>query len=490
MPNVVVIGGGIAGLATAFRLQQDSLQQEANSLRGEFGEPLTCHLVESTSRFGGKVVTDQVDGFVVEGGPDAIIPHKPWGMQLISELGLDDRLLPSKDERRGAFVLHEGRLERIPDGLLLLAPSNWGEFLRSPLLSWPAKLRFALERIVPPQQSVDDESLADFVRRRLGAGALWNLAEPLLAHIHVANIERMSLRATYPRLAALEAKYGSIQRGVSAMRTQHRAAGVTTSPPPVFWALKGGMSELVSALVARLDPATQHLACRVHKICRAENKQSYRVTLDGLDDGRQELEADAVVLATPAYAASDLVADLDPALAAKLRSIPYVSMATLSLGYRRADVGHPMDGFGFFVPRRPQRGGQSHAVLACTWTSTKFDQRAPEGMALLRVFLGGAGNEDLLELDDGEIIHAVKRDLATMMGLDAEPRMTRLYRWPQGYPQYEVGHLERVSTLETALPPGVFVVGSAYHGVGLPDCIRSATEVAQQISIYLNRRPG
>ena len=286
-------------------------------------------------------------------------------MELIRELGMEDRLLPSNDQQRGTFVLNKGRLEDLPEGLQLLVPSDWRSFLRSPLLSWPAKLRFAAERWVPPRRADGDESVADFVRRRLGSGALHGLAEPLLAHIHVADIERMSLRATYPRLAALEDRHGSLSRGVATLRGQQ--------PPrpaaPVFWSLRGGLAELVDTLVDRLDPATRQTDCKVDRLTRtASDGRRFAVHLA---DGRT-LATDAVVLAAPAQAAGDVVAELAPELAAQLRQISYVSMATLSLGYRRADVAHSLQGFGFFVPRHEQR-----RVLACTWTSTKFDHRAP-----------------------------------------------------------------------------------------------------------------
>ncbi len=472
MPDVVIIGGGIAGLATAYRLQQDAPGAD---------RPLGVRVVESAPRFGGKIVTDREEGFLIEGGPDSIIPQKPWALELIRELGIGDRLLGSNDARRGTYVLHAGRLAALPDGLQMLAPESWRGFLRSPLLSWPGKLRFALEGLVPKRRGEGDESVAGFVRRRLGEEALWGLAEPMLAHIHVADVERMSLRATYPRFAELEARHGSLRRGAAMLRAKQRAAGGSEKPAgPIFWSLRGGLGELVDALVKALDPASR-LAGRTAVGLRRADGDAGDGAGDGggyivrLDDGR-ELAADAVVLATPADAAAELVAGLDAELARKLRAIRYVSMATVSFGYRRADVAHPLDGFGFFVPRREGR-----RVLACTWTSTKFDHRAPEDAALLRVFLGGAGHEELLDAGDDALLRAVSEDLRAIMGLDAEPILARLYRWPRGYPQYDVGHLERLRELETRLPPGLALAGSAYHGVGLPDCVRSGAAAAGRI---------
>ena len=255
MPDVVIIGGGIAGLATAYRLQQDVADADP---------PLRVRLFESAERFGGKIVTDREDGFVVEGGPDSIIPQKPWALDLIRELGLGDELLPSNDSRRVPRVLHRGKLEPLPEGLQLFGLGRWRDLRRSPLLSWPAKLRFAAERWVPARRDGGDESVADFVRRRLGEGALWSLAEPMLAHIHVADVERMSLLATYPRFAELEARYGSLTRGGSSMGKAATRAGRQApeqTAAPVFWTLEGGFqrSHLKFAILAqRLDQRCDH----------------------------------------------------------------------------------------------------------------------------------------------------------------------------------------------------------------------------------------
>lgn len=468
MRHVVIIGGGIAGLTAAYRLQTEAAGK------------LSWQLLEASPRLGGKIVTERVDGFTLEGGPDSVISQKPWALELMRELGLGNRLLASNDDRGGTWVLRRGSLVPLPAGLGLLSPERWGEFLSSPLLSWPAKLRFALERWVPPRRGEGDESVADFVRRRLGERALWSLAEPVLAHVHAADVERMSLRATYPRLAELEARYGSLHRGVAVLRASQGATG--KKDDPVFWTLKDGLQELAEALVARLDPAALSTGRRAVGLSRAGHGWTVR-----LDDGRK-LDAGAVVLATPASVAAELVEKTDPESAGRMRTIRYASMATLSLGYRASDVAKVPGGFGFFVPRRERR-----SVLAGSWTSTKFDHRAPEGHALLRIFLGGAGGKagrrrrrpyvgpQVLDLDDEALVSTVRAELRSILGVTAEPMLARLSRWPAGYPQYDVGHLERVREIEAALPPGLRVAGSAYHGVGLPDCVRSGTEVAKQI---------
>ncbi len=464
MHDVVIIGGGIAGLATAYRLQAAAAADQ----------PIRYRLIERSPRFGGKIATERIQGFVIEGGPDSVIPQKPWALELMRELRLGERLMPSNDDRSGLWVLHQGRPEPLPAGLALLCPESWGEFFHSPLLSGREKARFALERLVPRRRGGGDESVADFVRRRLGSGALWGLAEPVLAHVYASDLERMSLRASYPQLAEMESRYGSLHRGVAALRAKNRSAGDAKSA--MFWTLRDGMEEMVASLIERLDPALLVAGRRAVSLSRTED--GWAVDLDG----GSALEARSVVLATPAEAAAVLIAGSGAThLAEVLWRIRCVSMASVSLGYRAADVEGLPGGFGFFVPRR-----ESRQVLAGSWTSTKFDHRAPEGFALLRIFLGGAsGNaeqtERVLELDDDALVSAVREDLRSMMGLAARPTLARVTRWPRGYPQYDVGHLERVRDLEAALPPGLFVAGSAYHGIGLPDCVRSGTRAADRI---------
>ena len=465
MHHVVIIGGGIAGLTAAYRLQTDA------------ADKLSWQLIEAGPRLGGKIVTERTGGFTIEGGPDSVIAQKPWALDLMRELGLDDRLLPSNDSAGGVQVLRRGRLVPLPAGMLLLSPESWRKLFRSSLLPWPAKLRLALERWVPRRDADGDESVADFVRRRLGEGALWSLAEPVLAHVHAADIEMMSLEATYLKLAELERRYGSLHRGVAALR----AAKTTTGP--TFWTLKEGLAELADALARRLEPASLTTGRRATRLRRAGGGWTV-----SLDDGR-EVDAGAVVLATPAAAAAELFGDRDSNLAARLRAFRCASMATLSLGYRVDDVAAVARGFGFFVPRSERRALPAGAVLAGSWTSAKFDHRAPPDRALLRIFLGGAGGEAILELGDDALIRAVRDDLRAILGLAAEPVMTRLNRWPSGYPQYDVGHLERVREVERALPPGLFVAGSAYRGVGLPDCVKSGSEAARQI-LAKRRGPG
>lgn len=463
MWDVVVIGGGITGLATAYELRK---------LAAADGRELRVGVVEGAPRLGGKIVTEADGGFLLEGGPDSFLVHKPWALELVRELGLEARLVAADAEPRTTYVVHRGRLVALPMGMQLLVPRQWGSLLRSPLLSWGAKLHLLLERWRPPRRCDDDESVADFVRRRLGSEVLERVAEPLLAHIHVADVERMSLRATYAPLAELEERYGSLTRGVQALRRRVPASA------PLFLALRGGMGELIAELAGRLPPESLRLGRPARALEALPG--GWAVHLDGGD----ALTTTAIVLAVPAFAAGDLLEPYDAALAQRLRAIRYVSLATLSLGYRRAEVGHPLAGYGFFVPR-----GEKRTVLAATWTSSKFAGRVPDGgHVLMRLFLGGALGEEVLAEDDATLAARARDDVRDLLGIRAAPVLERLYRWPRGYPQYEVGHGERVRAIETALPPGLAVAGSAYHGVGLPDCIRSAREAARASFAALGAR--
>lgn len=439
-------------------------------------------LIEAASRLGGKIVTDHRAGFIIEGGPDSFLTQKPWALELCRELGLQDRLMPTNDEQREVYVLSDGTLHPLPDGVMLVVPTKFWPFVTSPLLSWTGKLRMGMDLFIPPRTEEGDESLASFVRRRLGEEALVKIAEPLMAGIHSADAEKLSLQATFPRFARIEQKYGSLIRGMLAARARRDAgAGRPTSQSTPFVTLQGGTAKLVDALEARLEASALCLGRRAVQVDRTRGGR-YIVRLG---DGA-EVQADAVILATPAPMTATLVADLNPALAAGLRTIRYVSTATISLGYRRSDVDHPLNGFGFLVP-----GREGRRISACTWVTTKFDARAPEDHVLLRVFVGGAGREDYVELDDAEMREMVQEELDDVMGLTAAPVLTAIYRWPEGRPQYDVGHLERVDELERACDPGLLLAGSAYRGAGLPDCIRSGREAARRaFNDYQFRKAG
>jgi oxygen-dependent protoporphyrinogen oxidase len=463
-PHVVVIGGGIAGLAAAY-----ALQERARAI----GSPLVCTLVEARQRLGGVILTERVDGFVIEAGPDSLLTQKPWGLELCQRLGMSHRLIGTNDQQRKIYILWGGQLHPLPEGLMLIVPTRVGPLLRSPLLSWFGKLRMGLEYFLPPRRSNGDESLAGFVRRRLGREALEKIAEPLLAGIYAGLAHDMSLLATFPRLRELEVAHGGLIRG---MLAQRRAMN-RQHPPALFMAPRGGMGEIVEALSMRLDRVTIRLGERVQAVvpqgAGKTPSQGYAVHLEHTPP----LHAAAVVFATPAYATAQLIEGFHPRLAEALRAIPYVSSATISLAYRRTDVPHPLDGFGFLVGRHERR-----RITAATWTSTKFSHRAPAGHILMRSFVGGVGHEDLVGLDDAALIRLVGAELGEILGITTAPLLARVYRWARANPQYLVGHLERVDAMEQMLAPypGLFLTGSAYRGVGVPDCIHQGFQMAER----------
>lgn len=465
--HVVIVGGGIAGLATAYYLQQQARARN---------QALTYTLVEREPVFGGKITTDAGDGFVIEGGPDSFISQKPWAWQLCHELGLQDRLVGTNDDRRKTYILHRGRLRPLPDGVMLIIPTRFAPFALSPLISPWGKLRMGLDLFIPSRSGDEDESLADFIRRRLGQEALDKIAEPLMAGIYVADPEQLSLQSTFPRFRQLEKKYGSLIKG---MLAQKRAAANGQAPArpqlSLFMTLRGGLAELVDAIVARLDgellPGQAVTALDFDRT----GLGPYRVHLSG----GQTRRADAVVLALPAYLAAGLLEPHQPALAGQLRTIRYISTATVSLAYNRSEIDHPLDGFGFVVPK-----SEDCRLMACTWVSTKFDHRAPGDQVLLRAFVGGYKHEALAHLGEAKLAALVREELARIMGIDARPTRQRVYRWPRGNAQYDVGHLDRVAALEDtarAHLPGLYFTGSAFRGVGLPDCIHQGQQTAQKL---------
>jgi oxygen-dependent protoporphyrinogen oxidase len=467
--DVAIIGGGIAGLSTAYYLQQVT-QSDPHTP--------TVIVFERDARPGGKIVTDRSDGFVIEGGPDAFITQKPEAYQLCRALGLGDRLIGTNDGRRKVYVLAGGRLHTLPEGVRLVAPTRLAPFLRSSLISPLGKLRMGLDLLLPGRPAPGDESLAAFVRRRLGREALDKLGEPMLAGIHVGDPARLSLQATFPQLAELERRHGSLIRGTRARRPAPPAPG---APATMFLALRAGMADLPAALAAHLGPAVLRTGVGVVRMVRTGpgDAAAYRLQLSS----GEQVMARQVVIATPAPIAAGLVAAAAPDLAVALRAIRYVSSATISLGYRAADLPHPLDGFGFVVAAHERT-----RLLACTWTSTKFNERAPQDHVLLRAFVGGAHHEELVDLPDAALLTVVREELRAILGLTALPVVSRIFRWPRANPQYDVGHLERVARIESlaAALPGLYLTGSAYRGVGIPDCVRAAKATATRVAAALD----
>jgi protoporphyrinogen/coproporphyrinogen III oxidase len=455
-----IVGGGITALAAAYR---------ATELARERGVELDLKVIEARARLGGTIASERVDGFLVEKGPDSFLSEKPWALALCRRLGIESQLVRTDDRFRKVFVWFRGRLHPLPDGFQLLAPTQLLPFATSSLFSWPGKLRMAMDLVVA-RGSGDDESLGAFVRRRLGREALERVAQPLVAGIYTADPDDLSLAATMPRFLEVERRHRSIILGLRRALKAAPQPGTSGARWSLFVTLAEGMEAMVRTLAVRLPDSSVVLNQRVASVER--NGARWRLaTTEGT-----RFDADHVILAGESHGAARLLRYVDPTLATLLGEIDYAGAATVSLGYRRADVPHALDGFGFVVPRT-----EGKTVLAGTFSSVKYPGRAPAGHVLLRCFVGGALNAGALADDDATLIGRARGELRDALGVTAEPVLTRLSRWPASMPQYRVGHLARVETIErrVAALPGIRVAGGAYRGVGIADCVRSGEAAAE-----------
>ena len=447
--RVAVVGGGIAGLAAARRLESAA-------------RDVDVVLVESGDVLGGKIRTERVDGFVIEAAPDSFLSRKERGVGLCEELGLGDQLIGRRLENPRSFVRRGRDLHPLPEGLTGMIPTNLDALERSALLSDEGKTRFAAEVDVPAASGSEDESVASFVTRRFGREAYDGLVEPLMTGIYGGDGELLSLRATFPQLRVLELEHGSLLRSL-------QAHSVTGDRPP-FVSLRGGMDTLVAALVASLGRTRLLLGRPSQRILARAGGYDVELT-----DG-ETIRADGVVVATPAFVTAALLDALDADLAAAHAEIPYASSVVVTLAFSAQDVA-ARDGYGYVIPR-----AESRDVLACTWSSQKWEGRAPNGDVLVRIYAGRFGGRDLTLDSDSELVALAREEMA-LLGVTADPALIRIQRWPLGMPQYVLGHLERLERIEGALGKqhGLAVAGAAYRGVGIPDCIRSGETAAESV---------
>lgn len=460
MTRIAIIGGGISGLAAAFAIEEHR--------RG--GGDVDYVLYESSTRLGGVLRTEYIDGCVVEAGPDSFITEKPWAADLCRALGLGDQLIGSNDADRKTYILTNGRLVVIPDGLMFMVPTKILPTGLSPLFSWKAKLRMTQELFHPPRAVDHDESVADFVERHYGAEMVDRLADPLLSGVYGGEAASLSVRAVLPRFAEMERTHGSLGRAMLAagkkMPTGPRQPALT-----LFTSLKNGMQHLAETVVSRLTPTALLTNAPVQAV--QHEADSWMVSA-----GMQSDEFDSVIIALPAPAAAQVLGIVSPELSAELGAIQYSSSITVGLGYDRGVRQSLPPGFGFLVPR-----SEGKKLLAATFVHNKFPHRAPQDRALLRCFFAGKNAEDVWPLSDDRIIGIVRNELQQILGVRAEPVFARLYKWKSAMAQYGVGHLERLDRMERLRQqlPGLALAGNAYRGIGVPDCVRSGRDAAKQL---------
>jgi oxygen-dependent protoporphyrinogen oxidase len=459
MKRVAIVGGGISGLSAAFALEK--------LRRG--GASLEYVLFESSPRLGGVLVTERVDGCLIEAGPDSFLTEKPWASDLCREVELGDQLIGSNDADRKTYILVKGKLVEIPNGLVFMVPTKITPTVLSPLFSAGTKLQMAREWFHPPRKADADETVASFVERHYGSEMVDRLADPLLSGVYGGEASQLSVRAVLPRFAEMEATHGSLGRAMLAARKKMAQASKAPARP-LFTSLKDGMQQMVDAVVSRLPASALQPSAPVQLVQRQNG--GWVVSAGYASD-----QFDAVIVATPAQAAAELLGMTSAELASELRGVQYSSSVTVNLGFDRTVRASLPPGFGFLVPR-----SEGKRMLAATFVHNKFPHRAPEDRALLRCFVGGARNEQILRASDEEILRIVREELGQIIGLTAEPLFVRVYRWKGAMAQYGVGHLERLQRIESLLQqhPGLSLAGNGYRGIGVPDCVRSGTAAANK----------
>lgn len=467
-----MIGGGITGLVAACRLR-------------ELDSTINVVLYEAADRLGGILQTENGDGYLIERAADMFTTREPWARELCERIGFADQLIPTNSGYRGAYVVHRGRLQRVPQGFVLMRPTEIGPTLTTPLLSWRGKLRLLAEPLVRRRTDPADESLASFATRRLGREAYTNLIQPLIGGIYTADPERLSMQATMEQFVAMEREHGSLIRATWRQREGGKSTVRETGARySTFVAPRDGMASLIQHLASRLPEGTIRLNRSVRELAPAEGNL-WRVRSAGPPDANGSTPADAsdelfdgVIVATPAPAAAKLLGPIDAVLASDLGRIPYAGVTVAVLVLNKSDVPHALDAFGYVTPQAEHR-----KVLAVSFGSLKFAGRAPDDQVIMRVFIGGALQSELADLPDEQIKAITREELRELMGVVTEPLLWKIVRWKGAMPQYHVGHLQLVEKIEAAAErwPNLELAGNAYRGVGIPYCVRSAEEAAARL---------
>lgn len=467
MKKVVIIGGGVAGLGAAYRIKQAS----------EAGADVEAVLLEKDHVTGGKVKGENPEGYVIDGGPDCFLTQKPAVRRVAAQIGIDGDLLPSDESRKRTWILAGGKLHELPDGVMMMVPTKFWSFATTGLFTWPGKVRMAMDLVIPKKEP-GDETLASFVRRRLGRECLDRLAEPLVGGVHASDPETMSLAATFPRFLEMEQEHGSLIKGFVAarlkmekMKREAKKSG-RERKSTFFTSFKNGMHELPAALTEACGRDSVHTGVRVTELARSGQGWVVK-TSDG-----ESIACDAVIVATEGYVAAELVGPLSEEVGEALGAIPHTSSATVSLAFDASTIGIDTDAFGVLVPL-----AEGRSIMAATYSSTKWPGRAPEGKVLMRGFVGGPHNQEVLEFSDDELVELVMSEFRAILGVKGDPLLKRVYRWERGMPQYTLGHLERVALVDewVSQTAGIALAGGAYRGVGIPNCIESGEAAAEKV---------
>ena len=464
--TAIVIGGGITGLTAAYKLRKESVKRDI---------PLEVILLEASNRVGGVIETEHRDGFIIEHGPDAFITTKPWAKALCEELCISDKLIGTNPKVRRSFVVRKGKLLPVPEGFYMMAPGAFGPFIKSPIFSLSGKFRIALDLLIPRRGDSKDESVADFVRRRLGKQAFERIAQPMIGGIYTSDAENLSLIATFPRFLDMEREHGSIIKALIAQKRNAADTSRGTSGPrySLFQSFTAGMQTLTDTLTEQLTECIR-LQKGVSRIQQNDGEVGWIVSLD---DGEQ-LGADLICIALPARQTSRLISPVSPSLAEKLSEIPYKSSVTVNLAFRREDVSHPLNGMGFVVPVT-----EGLNLVGCSFSSVKFQNRAPVDDVLLRVFVGEKASVVKEGMNTTKLVTTVLRDVSHLLGIEKEPIFSVVSYHSQAMAQYLIGHKNLVNEIDKLVEnfPGLALAGNAFHGIGIPDCINSGQQAALKL---------
>jgi protoporphyrinogen/coproporphyrinogen III oxidase len=478
MKRIAIIGGGVSGLSAAYALQKQ-LNKAAE---------LDYVLFEAGPRFGGVIHTERVGDFVIEAGPDSFLTEKPWAAELCRELGLGDQLIASNDAERRTYILLGGQLVPLPDGLMFMIPTDLAATFLSPLFSWRTKLRMIREWFYRPSPDVPESTVAEFVERHYGREMVERVADPLLAGVYGGGTDELSASSVLARFVEIEARQGSLGRAMVAARKLQNLSGeqgsagqprIAVPTRSLFTSLKGGMQTMTDALLAQIPEPTRRLNTPIEALMPESGKWLV------VGSGRTE-EFDAVIIATPAYTATELLRDYVPQVSSELDQIGYSSSVTVTLGYDEKTRPFLPPGFGFLVPRT-----EGKRIQACTFVHNKFPNRAPADSALIRCFLGGTRDQEVVQLTDSEIIATVRGELEEILGITSEPVFVKIFRWLNAMAQYNLGHKTRVERIRRLISatPGLALAGNAYIGIGVPDCVRSGSEAAAKVLVDLAIMP-